>query len=85
MQLPLRYAGKYRPFNSRFSPFDFASLNNTFYPGWDYRGPNSYACPILLLLYFVPEIRYAMLQSQLRNVESSGKKSNKNCDGEIIV
>jgi len=65
--VPIRYKCKYRPPYSMFSAFDFASLNSTIYPGWDYAPsmPNAYASPVLLLLYFVPEIRNAMLSSQL--------------------
>jgi len=72
-KLPPRYICKNRPLNSRFSAFDFAALNDTIYPGWDYAltMPNSYACSVLLLLYFVPEIRGAMLSSQLRNINDS--------------
>jgi hypothetical protein len=85
VQLPMRYAVKNRPINSRFSAFDFASLNKTIYPGWDYAGPNSYSCSVLLLLYFIPEIRNVMLHSQLQNFVSValGKKVGKIADGEI--
>jgi PAB-dependent poly(A)-specific ribonuclease subunit 2 len=62
--------------------FDYASLNDTLFPGYDYPPTmsNSYVCPVLLLLYFIPEIHNAMLHSQQRAVahEINGKKSNKN-------
>lgn len=76
-QIPSRYAGRQNI--SRFSVFDIASLNDTIYPGWDYSGPNAYACSVLLLLYFVPEIRCAMLHSQMRNFDQvvAGKKAGK--------
>jgi PAB-dependent poly(A)-specific ribonuclease subunit 2 len=35
-------------------------------PGWDYAStlPNAWACPVLLLLYFIPEVRQAALSCQ---------------------
>ena len=85
MQIPQRYAGKHRSPNSRFSAFDFAALNNTLYPGWHYNGPNAYVSPVILLLYFVPEIHSIMLRSQLKNFDAvvSGKRSGKGIDGEL--
>ena len=84
--MPHRYAGKNR-LAARFTVFDVAAMNNTLYPGWDYSGPNSYICSVILLLYFVPEIRHSMLNSQLKNVESItlGKKASKTADGKNII
>ena len=65
-----------------FTVFDFAALNDTAFPGYDYPPTmsNSYVCPVLLLLYFVPEIQNAMLESQqqLVLVEMKAKKNTKN-------
>ena len=61
-----------------FSAFDFASLNSTIYPGWDYPPsmPNAYASPVLLLLYFVPEIRNVILSSQMGSTVSKSMNSS---------
>lgn len=80
--VPERYRIKDRPSNTMFTMFDYAALNDTLFPGCDYPPTmsNSYVCPVLLLLYFVPEIHNAMLHSQQRAVtnETNGKKNNKN-------
>jgi len=67
--VPQRYKCKYRPPYSL--AFDVASLNSTIYPGWDYAPsmPNAYASPVLLLLYFIPEIRNAMIGFQLKSMD----------------
>jgi hypothetical protein len=65
-----------------FTIFDFAALNDTAFPGYDYPPTmsNSYICPVLLLLYFIPEIQNSMLESQqlLVHDEMKAKKSTKN-------
>ena len=53
-------------------------MNDTVYPGWDYAPsmPNAYAAPVLVLLYFMPEVRNAILLSQLAFKKSSDGDSN---------
>lgn len=62
-----------------FSIFDFAALNNTIFPGYDYPPTmsNSYICSVLLALYFVPEIQNSILESQQKifTLEIRGKKN----------
>ena len=59
--------------------FSNAQYNDTgIWPGWDYPPsmPNAYAPPVLLALYFIPEIRSIMLSRQFDNrlfSSSSGK------------
>lgn len=56
-----------RPNFKKAGAFDPADYNDTgLFPGWDYSAtlPNAFASPVLLLLYFVPEIRSAVLASQ---------------------
>ena len=64
-----------------FTIFDFAALNDTVFPGYDYPPTmsNSYVCSVLVMLYFVPEIHNAMLESQQRvgSVETKAKKNAK--------
>lgn len=59
-----------------FKEFDFAALNDTLFPGYDYPPSmsNSSLIPALLLLYFVPEIQNAMLFSQSFGAASETRK-----------
>mmetsp|Transcript_2153 Transcript_2153/g.3958 ORF Transcript_2153/g.3958 Transcript_2153/m.3958 type:complete len:1509 (+) Transcript_2153:268-4794(+) len=80
--IPERYRVKDKQSNTMFTMFDYAALNDTLFPGYDYPPTmsNSYVCPVLLLLYFIPEIYNAMLDLQQRAVacETNGKKNSKN-------
>jgi PAB-dependent poly(A)-specific ribonuclease subunit 2 len=66
--IPSRYQITSRPnFRSSGGSFDVSESNDTgLLPGWDYSPslPNAWACPVLLLFYFVPEVRQAALSSQ---------------------
>lgn len=65
--IPARYRLQVRPNFRKAGAFDPADHNDTgLFPGWDYSStlPNAFASPVLLLLYFVPEIRSAVLASQ---------------------
>lgn len=78
--IPKRYKCKHRQPNSKFSMYQFAQLNQTIFPGWDYPPlmPNAYACPIQLLLYFIPEVRHAIQNSQLLISNSAGEEKKMN-------
>mmetsp|Transcript_8246 Transcript_8246/g.9139 ORF Transcript_8246/g.9139 Transcript_8246/m.9139 type:complete len:1503 (-) Transcript_8246:340-4848(-) len=57
--------------------FDASEYNDTgLFPGWDYGStmPNAWVSPVLLLFYFIPEIRNAILASQF-NEMSLGTKT----------
>jgi hypothetical protein len=76
--VPKRYRRTVRPSNQG-GGFSHAQYNDTgLFPGWDYPPsmPNAYAPPVLLALYFVPEIRSLMLMRQFDTrlfSSSSGK------------
>lgn len=76
--VPKRYRRTLRPSNQG-GGFSHAQFNETgLFPGWDYPPsmPNAYAPPVLLALYFVPEIRSLMLLRQFDTrlfSSSSGK------------
>lgn len=65
-QIPEIYQSKDRLPGAMFSLFDVAALNDTLFPGCDYPPTmsNAYVSSVLILLYFIPEIRGAMLSSQ---------------------
>jgi PAB-dependent poly(A)-specific ribonuclease subunit 2 len=66
-EIPARYRLKLRPSFKTAGAFDPAEYNNSgLFPGWDYAPtmPNAFASPVLLLLYFVPEILSATLSAQ---------------------
>ena len=65
--IPQHYRLAIRNPSSFMSPSDYIKHNNTgVWPGWDYPPslPNAWASPIVMLLYFFPEIRSAVLQGQ---------------------
>jgi WD40 repeat protein len=66
-EVPNRYRLQLRPTYKSSGAFDPGEYNNSgLYPGWDYAPtmPNAFAPPVLLLLYFVPEVRNAILAAQ---------------------
>lgn len=73
--IPKRYRMTVKPsHSSRGATFSHAQYNDTgLWPGWDYPPsmPNAYAPPVLLWLYFVPEIRSAMMTRQF---DRAGKR-----------
>lgn len=79
--LPERYKNKDRPSGVLFTEFDFAALNDTLFPGFDYPPSmsNSFVTSVLLMLYFCPEIQNAMLFCQHFGAtsETRGKKMGK--------
>ncbi|KAG7343374.1 exonuclease [Nitzschia inconspicua] len=77
VEIPSRYQLQTRPAFSASGAFDPSDYNDTgLLPGWDYEPsmPNSWVSPVLLLFYFIPEIRAAALASQV-NDKSIGTKS----------
>lgn len=77
IQIPVRYRLHRRPTFSASGAFDPSLSNVTgLMPGWDYEPtmPNSWVSPILLLFYFIPEVRASVLLSQF-DEHSIGKKS----------
>ena len=65
--IPQLYRLTIRNPSSFMSPSDYIKHNNTaVWPGWDYPPslPNAWASPIVMLLYFFPEVRSAVLQGQ---------------------
>lgn len=65
--VPDRYRLTLRPHNTPLPHFDHSKHNKTgLWPGWDYPPsmPSAHAPPLLVLLYFVPEVRCAMLERQ---------------------
>ena len=66
--IPARYRALIRPPFYKMNSFNFALYNNTgLWVGWDYNPSwsNSWANPVLCLLYFVKEIRTNALELQL--------------------
>lgn len=66
-EVPPRYRLQKRPNFKSSGAFDPSDYNDTgLFPGWDYvpTMPNAFASPVLLLLYFHPEIRSAVLAAQ---------------------
>lgn len=76
-QIPDRYRSKEILRGSKFCLAQVASLNDTLFPGWDYPPSmsNSYVTSVLLLIYFVPEIRDAMLSCQKFGLTRKTNKS----------
>ena len=75
--IPTRYQLPVRPDFKSSGAFDSSEYNDTgLFPGWDYEStmPNAWVSPILLLFYFIPEIRAAALNSQI-NDKIVGTKS----------
>lgn len=65
--IPARYKLTLRPSFVSVSHYDHTTFNDTgIWPGWDFSPsmPSSHAPSVLLLLYFIPEVRSAMLQHQ---------------------
>lgn len=68
--IPERYRATVRPHYKPASRFEHANYNTTgIWPGWDYPTtmPSSHVPCVLMLLYFVPEVRSAMLATQFDN------------------
>lgn len=82
--IPKRYRKTLKPSHSKGAAFSHAQYNDTgLWPGWDYPSsmPNAYAPPVLLWLYFVPEIR-SMLMS--RQFDRAGKRKCPNCVNDLL-
>jgi PAB-dependent poly(A)-specific ribonuclease subunit 2 len=65
--MPPRYRLQLRPKFKSAGAFDPADHNDSgLFPGWDYSPamPNAFAPPVLLLFYFIPEMRSAVLAAQ---------------------
>jgi len=73
--VPKRYRKTLKPSHAIGATFSHAQYNETgLWPGWDYPPsmPNAYAPPVLLWLYFMPEIRSVMIARQF---DKSGKRT----------
>eukprot|EP00980_Cylindrotheca_fusiformis_P010035 scaffold2214_cov139-Cylindrotheca_fusiformis.AAC.32 len=84
--IPARYRLQVRPHFRKAGAFDPADYNDTgLFPGWDYPStlPNAFATPVLLLLYFVPEIRSAVLAAQLLDMVGSARPFEKSLSPEL--
>jgi hypothetical protein len=67
IRIPDRYRLTLRPTHRLAASFSHAEYNNTgLIPGYDYPPtmPNAFVSPVVLLLYFIPEIREAALRAQ---------------------
>jgi PAB-dependent poly(A)-specific ribonuclease subunit 2 len=87
VDIPKRYRLTLRPIHKSAGASNRTDYNRTgFLPGWDYSPtmPNAFVPPVLLLLYFIPEIRTAMLEGQYddRTVQMS-KSSDRNLVAEL--
>jgi PAB-dependent poly(A)-specific ribonuclease subunit 2 len=68
--IPPRYKLQVRPGFTTSGAFDPSDYNDTgLLPGWDYDTsmPNAWVSPVLLLFYFIPEVRAAALAMQVQN------------------
>ena len=68
INIPARYRLMLRPFSKSAGSFNHSEWNKTgIVPGFDYPPtmPNAFISPVLLLLYFIPELREAALGSQV--------------------
>ena len=79
--IPAPYRALIRPPFYKMNSFDFSLYNNTgLWAGWDYNPSwsNSWANPVLALLYFVKEIRTNALELQLYHDAATPRQSIKN-------
>lgn len=68
--IPPRYQLQVRPGFKASGAFDASQYNDTgLFPGWDYSStmPNAWVSPVLLLFYFIPEVRAAVLAAQFND------------------
>jgi len=68
--IPPRYQLQVRPGFKASGAFDPSKFNDTgLFPGWDYSSsmPNAWVSPVLLLFYFIPEVRATVLAAQFNN------------------
>jgi hypothetical protein len=78
--IPARYRALVHPPFYKMASFDFALYNNTeMWVGWDYNlsWSNSWANPVLTLLYFMKEIRSNALELQLHHSDAIPKQAIK--------
>jgi len=78
-EIPRRYSLKnaFRPTHSVLSAQDYASINQSLFPGCDYAPfrPNAFFPSILLFLYFTPDIRHA-IESHQYELFNGGENHN---------
>jgi len=75
--IPPRYRLQVRPGFKASGAFDASQYNDTgLFPGWDYNStmPNAWVSPVLLLFYFIPEVRAMVLAAQF-NDQALGSKA----------
>jgi len=68
--IPPRYQLQVRPGFKASGAFEPSKFNNTgLFPGWDYSSamPNAWVSPVLLIFYFIPEVRAAVLAAQFHD------------------
>jgi hypothetical protein len=86
--IPARYRALIRPPFYKIASFDFALHNSTdIWSGWDYNlsWSNSFANPVLTLLYFMKEIRSNALQLQLHHDSAIPKQAAKSSTSIVSV
>ena len=79
IEIPTRYRLTFRPGHKTAGGSSRSDYNTSgFLPGWDYSPtmPNAFVPPVLMLLYFVPEIRSSMLEAQFNDRSVSASKSS---------
>lgn len=85
---PARYRALIHPPFYKMASFDFGRYNNTeMWVGWDYNlnWSNSWANPVLTLLYFMKEIRSNALQLQLHHNDAIPKQTIKSSRNLVSV
>mmetsp|Transcript_15045 Transcript_15045/g.33555 ORF Transcript_15045/g.33555 Transcript_15045/m.33555 type:complete len:1493 (-) Transcript_15045:59-4537(-) len=83
--IPHRYRHTIQPAGSITKSLDYGKHNNTgLWPGWDASYlPNGYVCPVLLLLFFIPEVREG-IHTSLEKMDS-GELNGNNEDGALAT
>ena len=84
--IPPRYQLQVRPGFKASGAFDPSKFNNTgLFPGWDYSSamPNAWVSPVLLIFYFIPEVRAAVLAAQFHDQALNTKAYEKALSPEL--
>eukprot|EP00934_Nitzschia_sp_Nitz4_P005448 Nitzschia sp. Nitz4//scaffold106_size73319//39007//43304//NITZ4_005738-RA/size73319-augustus-gene-0.3-mRNA-1//1//CDS//3329532526//5438//frame0 len=84
--IPSRYRLQNRPSFKRSGAFDPCDYNRSgLIPGWDYSQtlPNAFAPPVILMLYFLPEIRGNVLNAQCQEKSLLTKAYEKSLTPEL--
>jgi PAB-dependent poly(A)-specific ribonuclease subunit 2 len=73
MRIPTRYQLTLRSSGKFVASFNYAEFNQSgILPGWDYPPtmPNAFVPPVLMVLYFIPEVRSSVAQLRLEKFTS---------------